>query len=130
MQNKFLLYYDPAAILRTLPCNDGIDQALGRLEEFRNQGIDVQLMDTTRMSEQEIQADYIRAIQPSVRKKYTVRQTFGSRNRSGWLFGRGVPALVIQDRSGVADVFPHKESGRIVTINDALNTAKSALIPR
>ncbi len=122
---KIELYCDRAAILREIPCNEGIDKALERLDEFRAQGINVQIVDTCHMSEQEIQADYIRAILPSVRKKYSVRQIFGSRSRSGWLFGRAVPALVVREASGeaVADVFPHNESGRIVTIQDALSRA-------
>ncbi len=125
MKNEHLLYCDRAAILRELPSNEGIDEVLERLEEFRSRGIDVKVVDTRLMGEQEIQDDYIRAIQPSAPKKYAVRQIFGSRRHSGCLFGRGVPALVIQDPSNkaVADVFPHKESGGIVTIHDALNRA-------
>ena len=111
---KLELYCDRAAILRGIPCNDGIDKALERLEEFRAQGFDVQVVDTSRMSEEEIHANYFRAIQPSIQKKYSVRQTFGSRSRPAWLFGRAVPALVVQEPSGrVADVFPHNESGKI-----------------
>lgn len=122
---KIELYYDRTAILTGLPSNDGIDKALERIEELRAQGSDVQVVDTGRMSDEEIQANYFRAIQPSVRKKYSIRQTFGSRKRPAWLFGRAVPALVVQEPSGegVADVFPHNESGRIVTILDALNQA-------
>ncbi len=122
---KIELYCDRTAILREIPCNDGIDKALERLEELRAQGNDVQVVDTGHMSEEEIQTKYFRAIRPSVQKKYSVRQIFGSLSRSGWLFGRGVPALVIQEPSGnaVADVFPHNESGGIVTILDALNRA-------
>jgi hypothetical protein len=123
MKKELVVYCDRAAILRSIPCNDGIDKALERLEELRSRGIDVKVVDTARLSDQEIQANYFRAIQPSVRKKYSVRQIFGSRSRSGWLFGRAVPALLVQEPSGkaVADVFPHKELGRIVTIHDALN---------
>jgi len=119
------LYCDRTAILRGIPCNDGIDEALKRLEELRSEGVDVKIVDTARMSDQEIQANYFRAIQPSVRKKYSVRQIFGSLSRPAWLFARGVPALVVQEPPGeaVADVFPHKKSGRIVTIHDALDRA-------
>jgi hypothetical protein len=120
---EFLLYCDRAAILRGLRCNAEIDKALERVEELRARGVDVKIVDTARLSEQEIQADYTRAIQPSVTNKYSVRQMFGSRKRAGWLFGRGVPALLVQDSTGqgIADVFPHNESGKIVTIQDALN---------
>src|SRR5260370_37758727 len=128
MKNELVLYCDRAAILRELPCNDGIDKVLERLEEFRSRGIDVKVVETARMSEQEIQANYFRAIEPSIRKKYSVRQTFGSRSRPAWLFGRAVPALLVQDSSGqgLADVFPHNESGTIVTIHDALNRADAS----
>src|SRR5258708_7604801 len=125
MKSELVLYCDRSAILRGIPCNDGIDKALERLEELRSQGIDVKVVDTARMSEQELWANYFRATEPSIRKKDSVRQTFGSRKRPAWLFGRGVPALLIQDSSGqgIADVFPHNESGKIVTIHDALNRA-------
>ncbi len=45
-----------------------------------------------------------------------VRQSPGR----GWLFGRGVPALVVMcDRSGaVEDVYPHERAGKLVTIYD------------
>jgi hypothetical protein len=121
---KIELYCDRTAILREIPCNDGVDKALERLEEFRAQGIDAQVVDTSHMSDEEMQANYFRAIQPTARGKYSVRQIFGSRSRSRWLFGRGVPALVVEEPSGVvADVFPHNESGKIVTILDGLNGA-------
>src|SRR6266699_2936001 len=106
-QSEFVLYCDRSAILRGLPVNKGIDEVLERLEEFR-----VRIVDTASMSDAEIQDRYIRAAQPAVKKKYSVRQTFGSRSRSGWLFGRGVPALILRGRSGEAiDVFPHNDAG-------------------
>jgi hypothetical protein len=127
MNNELLLYCDRSAILRGLPCNEKIDEVIERLGEFRSRGVDVTVVDTTRMSEREIQDKYLRAVQPSVRKKYSVRQVFGSRSRSGWLFGRGVPALVVKSLAGetIADVFPHRESGRIITIHDAIESGES-----
>jgi len=50
-----------------------------------------------------------------------VRQVFGSRRHSGWLFGRGVPALVVVGASGFAeDVYPHDSAGRYVMIAEFL----------
>ncbi len=119
MTEEFVFYCTPSAILRGHPCNADIDSALGKIEDLRRQG-KVRVVEP---SDDEVQAAYIGAIAPSVRKKYPIRQVFGSRRQSGFLFGRGVPALVVQSASGTIaeDVFPHKESERIVTINEALS---------
>jgi hypothetical protein len=123
MERELTIYFDHSAILRGLPANNGIDEALDGLGQLRSRGVAVKIVDTAGMSEDEIQGTYLRATQPSVRQKYSVRQMFGSRRRSGWLFGRAVPAMVVWGASGEAvDVFPHDETGRIVTICDALNS--------
>ena len=118
MRTKGTLFYSPAATLSSLECNNGIDEVLKHREKFRRQGIEVQIVDTTSMSDHERQNEYMRAVWPSVLKKYRIRQIFGSRRNAGFMFGRGVPALVIQSSSGAVaeDVFPREEAGRIVTI--------------
>jgi len=67
---------------------------------------------------------YFDAVGPSVLKKYRIRQVFGSRRNSGWLFGKGVPALIVVDpgKQYPEDVYPRKEGGQIVTINDFLKS--------
>lgn len=123
MERELTVYWDQSAILRGLPANRGIDEALNGLGQSSGRGIVVKFVDTSNMSDEEIQETYLRAALPAVRNKYSVRQVFGSRSRSGWLFGRGVPAMVVQGPLGEAvDVFPHNEAGRIVTIHDALNS--------
>jgi len=124
MDQEHVFYCTPSAILRELACNAGIDEALERIENLRRRGLKVRVVDMTQVSEHEIQSVYISATTPpSVMKKYRIRQVFGSRRQSGFLFGRGVPALVVQTPSGemAEDVFPHEESGRIVTINEFLS---------
>lgn len=125
MECEYILYCNPPATYWGLECNKGIDAVLGHLEDFRPQDRALRVVDTTRMSEQELQTAYIRAIIPSVLKKYRVRGIFGTHRYAGSKFGRAVPALVVQDPSGtrVVDVFPHEELGRIVTIHDALTRA-------
>jgi hypothetical protein len=74
------------------------------------------------MPEDERMKTYIAALAPSVLRKYRVRRVFGTHRRAGSAFGRGVPALVVWDEIGdiVADVYPHEEAGRIITICDFL----------
>ncbi len=104
-RKKFLLYYSAEEVLRDLPSNTGIETAVARAEELRRHGIPVEVMDTD--------------VGPSVVKKYRVRQVFGSRRRAGWLFGRGVPALVVVGSTGtVNDIYPHERAGKLVTISD------------
>ena len=128
MEYEYLLYCNPPATYWGLECNKGIDAVLEHLEDFRPQDRALRVVDTTRMSEQELQTTYIRATLASVWKKYRVRGIFGTHRYAGSKFGRGVPALVIQDLSGatVEDLFPHEESGRIVTVHDALSRATSS----
>jgi len=122
-KKRAVLYYSPAATLTGLECNKGIDKVLKHREDFRRQGIDLQFVDTTTMTDHERQTEYMRAVQPSVLKKYRIRQVFGSRRNAGFMFGRGVPALLVHGSSSGAaeDVFPHEESGRLVTINEFLS---------
>ena len=119
MTNECVFYCAPSQILRGLPHNADIDAALDRIEDLRRQG----KVRVVKLKEDEIQEVYLRAIAPSVEKKYSIQQVFGNRHHPGFLFGRGVPALIFQSASGITaeDVFPHKESGRIVTIHEALS---------
>jgi len=118
---KYKLFYQPAVALTEAPCNAGIGEALGRAEELRQRGVPLEMIDTTQMAPDALQREYINAIAASVVKKYRVRQVFGSRRHSGWLFGRGVPALVVVGSSGYAeDVYPHDSAGRYVTIAEFL----------
>ena len=65
---------------------------------------------------------------PSVLKKYRVRQVFGSRRHSGWLFGRQVPALVAYDeKTGYpTDVYPHEQGLTSVEIETFLESLRKA----
>ena len=119
MTNDCVFYCTRSAIVRALECNADIDAALDRIEELRRQG-KVRVVELT---DDEVQTAYLRATTPSVKKQYHIRQVFGSRQHSASLFARGVPALVVQSASGTMaeDVFPHKESERIVTIHEALS---------
>ena len=119
MTNKCVFYCTRSAIVRALECNADIDVALNRIEELRRQG----KVRVVELNDDEVQTAYLRATTPSVKKKYPIRQVFGSRHHSASMFARGVPALIVQSESGTMaeDIFPHKESQRVVTIHEALS---------
>ena len=125
---KFELFYDPDLISDAHPQNKGIRDILARLGEFRPDGAPIQKRNTAKMSATELEQAYIRAIVPSVYRKYRVRRIFGSNRQAGLLFGRSVPALLISDpfHKTPGDVYPHDEAGRIVTIHDFLATLETS----
>ena len=87
-----------------------LEKVISLLDLLKNRGVICELRDTDKMTEHELSEAYVKAILPSILKKYRVRQVFGSRRHSGWLFGRQVPALVVyDDRTGSPeDLYPHE----------------------
>ncbi len=104
-----------------------IKTILQRLEEL---GVSSELVDIMTKSDEELANLYIEATLPTARKKYQVRQVFGSKRHAGYLFGRGVPALLVYEpgKEYPVDVYPHRSGGRPVTIRaflaDLLKTLK------
>jgi hypothetical protein len=124
--DEYVLYCNQSAILKGLPCNAGIGEALERIDNLARKGMNMRIVDTARMSEGEIRTAYMKVTIPSVMNKYSIRQIFGSQRQAGFMFGRGVPALIVQNESGrMTDVFPHKEAEHIVTINEFLSQPKT-----
>ncbi|MFQ5898371.1 MAG: hypothetical protein ACE5JN_09005 [Candidatus Methylomirabilia bacterium] len=104
----------------TLPANEGFDLSeikaiLQRLEDL---GLSWEIIDTTTRSEEELSNLYAHATLPTANKKYHVRQVFGSKRHSAYLFGKGVPALMVyeQGKQYPSDLYPHRAGSRIVTI--------------
>lgn len=129
VQMKYVLYCSASAILWDRQCNAGVDRALPLAEDLRRDGVPLEIIDTTEMGAADLQRKYIDAIMPSVFKKYRVRQVFGSRRRAGWLFGRGVPALVVLGPNSSAipeDLYPREERGTLVTIWDFLASLRES----
>lgn len=120
---KYELFYDPdvSMIFETHPQNKGVRDVLAHLDEFRK-NIPIQERNTAKMSAKDLDSAYIRAIQPSVYRKYRVRRIFGTNRQAGIFFGRQVPALLISDLGNrtPGHIYPHEEGGRIVTIQDFL----------
>ena len=116
------LYFDSTVEPLTSPVNEGITTALALLNQAESNGIQCERIDTSKLSESERTDAYFQAVAPSVLKKYRIRQVFGSRRNSGWLFGKGVPALTVTQPGNKYpdDVYPRNERGRIVTIKHFL----------
>ncbi len=122
--NRLQLYFRPNVLLTT-PTNRGFDVEMVRslLGQLELSGVRVEWVDTTALSDEQLMRNYLNAIvPPAVSRKHRFRQIFGSKRYPGGLFGKGVPALVVYEDSTnhPSDVYPHEESGRLVTIRDFL----------
>jgi len=119
------LYFDTTIKPINAPANDGFDRALSLLKSLGEKGVEWEMVDTSRLNAEQLMAAYFDCtLRPSICNKYRVSQVFGSRNRSGYLFGRGVPALVVYGwpTELPEDVYPHEERGRIFTIKEYLGS--------
>ena len=120
----FELYFDPNCKIFEVPENEGFASVPSLVEELQRRGIQIEVKDTGSMTEEKHQEAYRKAIIPATRKKYRIRQIFGSRGRGGGPdFGKGVPALLVyRDREAPYpdDVYPHEERGKTVTIKEFL----------
>lgn len=118
------LYFRPRVLL-VAPANRGFDLATVRslLGQLELGGVRVEWVETTTLSDEELMRNYLHAIAaPAASKKHRFRQVFGSKRYPGRLFGKEVPALVVYEDGAnyPSDVYPHDESGRLVTIRDFL----------
>jgi hypothetical protein len=126
---KFELFYDPdlSSIFDTVPQNKDVRDVLEHIDDFRKDGAPIEKRNTAKMSATDLEHAYIRAILPSVYRKYRVRQMFGSRRQAGLFFGRGVQALLITDTTNQTpgDIYPHEQADRVVTIHDFLSELRA-----
>ena len=114
-----------------VPSNKHFHEVLNLLRLLEKKGVSNEIIDTDSLSEEEIQKAYLDAVVPSVFKKFGIRRVFGSRRRSGWLFGRGVPALLVYEEGEQypSDVYPHDEGqGRVKTIREFLYDLQTNLL--
>lgn len=119
-QMIFKLIHHSQTLPLASPANEGFDlfeikAVFRRLEELQ---VPCEVVDIRSKSEEELSNLYIEATLPTARKKYHVRQVFGSKRHAGFLFGKGVPALLVYEpgKQHPSDVYPHRARGRIVTI--------------
>ena len=123
----FKLYYSTKVEPSYSPANEGFDKVWELLEKMERKGVTCERIDTSQLTDEQIAEAYIRSVVgPTQLKKYRVRQVFGSARRSGWLFGKQVPALVVYSSRGSQspeDVLPHATGVHIVTVKEYLEEA-------
>jgi len=129
---RLALYYSSLDTPLDLPANQGfdLDQILRLLNSLRSKGVGYETIDSVAVTKEQISEAYLNAMVPSVYKKYRVRKVFGTRRRSGWLFGKGVPSLLVYEEGGKypTEVFPREEqNGKMVTIRDYLENLLSSI---
>ena len=100
--------------------NEGFDlnEVHGILHRLEALGVQWEVTDSRTISEEELGNLYLESTVPTARKKYRVRQVFGSKRRAGGFFGREVPALLVYEsgKTYPVDVLPHRRGTRLVTI--------------
>ena len=118
---KLALYYSTT----TQPFDKyDLTKILSSINKLGKTNVSCVKADVSKMTDEEIGHIYIEATIPSVYKKYRIRQIFGSRRSSGWLFGKRVPALLVYEDGAKypSDVYPHDDHGKEVTIEEFLNS--------
>jgi len=100
------------------PDNEGFDLREIRtiLERLEKLGVSSEIVDTMTTSDEERTDLYLEATLPTARKKYQVRQVYGSKRHAGYLFGKEVPALLVYEpgKPYPVDVYPHRSRGRTI----------------
>ena len=121
---------------RTVPVasleNEGFDlqetQAL--LQRLEERGVPWEVVDAITIADDELMNLYLEGTLATARRKYRVRQVFGSKRHAGFLFGRGVPALLVYEpgKPHPVDVYPHRRGTRTVTIRAFLKDLLDTLV--
>jgi hypothetical protein len=90
------------------------------LNKLKKKGMEITITDTASWNSSMLYETYLKAVTPSVYKRYSIRKVFGTTRESGRYFGRQVPALLVHENDSVIDVYPHDEKRSIVTIIEFL----------
>ncbi|MCM8803571.1 MAG: hypothetical protein NC827_09775 [Candidatus Omnitrophica bacterium] len=108
---------------KVTPWDCNLEIVFRLLEKLKRNGIKLELIDLSKLPEEERLQAYFKAVTPSVWKKYRIRRVFGSRNYPATFFGREVPALLVfeNNKSIASDVYPHEEFGKVISIEEFLN---------
>lgn len=107
-----------------------LERILRLLEHGRQLGLEVEIVDTNKISDDERMKLYFDSIVGSVIQKAAIRRVFGSNRNPGLSFGRDVPALQIIRGDICVDVYPQQRSivdGQKKTILTYLESSLKAL---
>jgi hypothetical protein len=102
---KFRFVYDPNQDLE-----GDLERILTLLEHAKQLGLEVEIVDTNQISDDERMKLYFDSISGSVSQKAAIRGVFGSNRNPGMSFGRSVPALQVIRGGICVDVYPQKRS--------------------
>jgi len=102
-----------------------LSEVLELFKKLQVLSVTTKIHDTAGWDSGKLSDQYCRAIIPSMYKKYAIRKVFGSARNSGVLFGKEVPAIIIQNEGKDIDVYPHNVGARRETIIDFLRSQLS-----
>jgi len=109
MVKKLVFLYDSAV----KPWRTDLARVQGQLLTLQRRGIPCHIIDTARMSSEELEEWRHKARFPSIWKHQRIRQAFGSRRIGGLpYFGKQVPALLVyeDDEENPSAVYPHEKT--------------------
>jgi len=126
--HKLVYYFSSQVTPFQIEENIGLEEVPDLLEQVQQQGIHVDKVDLSTLSEEEQWKLYNEAVIAAMISKCAIRQVFGSRRRSGWLFGHKVPALLVYRAmpNYPAEVYPCRRKGQVVTIREFLKKLLSS----
>lgn len=114
------LIHHPQMLPSEMQANEGFDlpEIKALLQQLEKLGVSWEVIETSRMPDDDLLKLYSEAIVPAVQKKYPIRKIFGTNRNSRVNFGTGVPALMVYEPGNQypSDVYPHRAGDQIVTI--------------
>jgi hypothetical protein len=89
--------------------NEGFEEVMYILWLLKHRGHEVEIVDVDSITEAELKKAYEEAMIPAIAKKCPIRRIFGSKVRSGYRFGKEVPALLVYEENNdkPTDIYPH-----------------------
>jgi hypothetical protein len=109
-------------------CNKWFNLVMYMLWLLKNNGVDVEIIDTSKLSERARKKVYDTVIPLAAARKYSIRRVFGTKHQSGIRFGVEVPALLVYEENAgqPTDIYPrgwspNRRRRDIVTVLQYLN---------
>lgn len=96
------------------PANRGFkwEEIRALLKQLEARGVQLELVETSSLSDEARMKAYVEAVMPAVRRKSRVRRVFGNKRRPGSFFGKGVQRAEVV-KSDHKEVRPMKMPGTV-----------------